>query len=161
MPTLGLRCGAALLLALSMGCSGDGAPSDAARQEQLEATFEPAFQQVSEQYRASMAEVQGQGRTALESQDRQKVLDVYRALGDAAAESAKRFSALTPPARVEQQFKDLVANLEAQRTALDSVVAAAKAEQDGPLTEGLGEFSELLVEFGTIQESINTALADE
>ena len=158
---VGLRFGAALLLALGLGCSGDGAPSDAARQEKLEATFEPAFQEVSEQYRASMADVQGQGRAALESQDRQKVLDVYRALGDAAAESAKRFSALTPPARVEAQFNDLIANLEAQRKALDRVVAAAKAEQDGPLTEGLGTFSELLVEFGTIQESITAAVADE
>jgi chromosome segregation ATPase len=150
-----------LVLLLGTGCSSDADSGDAAREQELETTFKSAFSDISQQYRTSMAEVQGQGRAALQSQDRDKVLDVYRAMGDATAKSREQFSKLTPPGRIAEQFEALLDNLQQQKTALDSVVAAAQAEQDAPLTDGLQEFSALLVEFGTIQESIQTKLTED
>ena len=153
-----LRHGVVLLMLLA-GCSGDGEPRDAARQARVEAAFGRAYAQVSEEYRASMAEVQGEGRAALESQDRRKVLAVYRAIDEATTTAARRFARLTPPQRLAGQFDDLLANLNEQRAALDRIQSAVRGNQK--LTAGLQEFTTLLGELGTIQQSITAALAEE
>ena len=160
MRGIALRCSVALLLLVLAGCS-DGDPGDAARQARVEDAFQRGFTQVSEDYRTSMAKVQGEGRAALESQDRERVLAVYRAIAAATTTADKRFSKLTPPDRVAGDFEELLANLAEQRKALKGVVTAVKANRSGSLTEGLQQFSTLLGEFGSIQKSITTALAQE
>jgi hypothetical protein len=160
MPAFFLRVGVAGLVLLA-ACTGAGEPRDAARQARVEAAFAQGFTQVSEEYRAAMSEVQGEGRAALESQDRQKVLAVYRAISDATTQAAKKYGRLTPPSRVAQDFEKLQANLDQQRAALDGVITAVKENRGGSLTDGLQEYSTLLGEFGTIQQTITTALAGE
>ncbi len=106
-----------------------------------------------------MGEIQEAGRSALDADDEDAVLDVYRSLRDANGTAAEEFDALEAPSDIRAQHRSLVENLRRQQESLNDVVEAAVAQRDGALTQALQGFSSLLVDFAAIHDAIDTQLA--
>jgi hypothetical protein len=158
-----MRAAAALLLAaaaLAGGACGDDDDGTAGGDDAAVAEFTAGYEEVTASFEERAADVQEQGRAALQGGG-DATSEVYRTFLEVSVEARDAYAALEPPAALRPAFERLVAALDDQAAALETVIEAAAEDDDPRLTQGLDALATAVVEVTNARLALDRQRADQ
>jgi hypothetical protein len=138
-------------LVLAAGCSNSAKLLSTAE-------FSTQYGAASDGFTSSMAAVQNDARTAVQSQSSESEARVFASMQTITEETLAKMRPLRPPSKYADDLSAVRSALTAQRDALKRVLSAAKAANDADMNAALQSYATALTTWQASAARLDTSL---